>query len=96
LRNITKRILESKIIGKGPLGKPRKRWVNEIEIENRGFESDKLEKRLSRQASLEASFEGGQGSSFRPSRHIRRCSYDVKLTGISGTEAGIRERQRVR
>jgi hypothetical protein len=32
---IPKRILECNIIGKTPVGKPRKRWVNAVEIDNR-------------------------------------------------------------
>jgi hypothetical protein len=32
---ILKRILESNIIGKRPVGKPRKRWVNAAEINSR-------------------------------------------------------------
>jgi hypothetical protein len=39
-----KRVLESYIIGKGPVGKPRKRWVNAVEIDNRGFESEDWKK----------------------------------------------------
>jgi hypothetical protein len=48
--------MESNIIGKRPVGKPRKRWVNAV------LKNMKLEKRISRQASLEASFKEGQCS----------------------------------
>jgi hypothetical protein len=34
-RRILKRVLESNITGKRPVGKPRKRWVNATEIGNR-------------------------------------------------------------
>jgi hypothetical protein len=32
---ILKRILESNFIGKRPVGKPRKRWINAVEIDSR-------------------------------------------------------------
>jgi hypothetical protein len=32
-KRIPQRILESNIIGKRPVGKPRKRWVNAVEID---------------------------------------------------------------
>jgi hypothetical protein len=34
VKRIPKRILESNIIGKRPLGKPRKRCINAVEIES--------------------------------------------------------------
>jgi hypothetical protein len=34
-KRIPKRILESNIIGKRPVGKPRKIWVNAMEIDSR-------------------------------------------------------------
>jgi hypothetical protein len=34
-KRIPKRILESIFIGKRPVGKPRKRWINEVEIDSR-------------------------------------------------------------
>jgi hypothetical protein len=34
-KRIPKRILESNIIGKRPVGKPRKSWVNSVEIDSR-------------------------------------------------------------
>jgi hypothetical protein len=49
---------ECTIVGKRPVGKPRKRWVNAVEIDSR----EVLKVRISRQASLEASLQGGQGS----------------------------------
>jgi hypothetical protein len=46
---IPKRILESNFIGKRPVGKPRKRWIDEVEIRQQGdLESEKLDKRSSR------------------------------------------------
>jgi hypothetical protein len=34
-KRIEKRILESNFIGKRPVGKPRKRWLNAVEIDSR-------------------------------------------------------------
>jgi hypothetical protein len=34
-KRIPKIILESNIIGKRPLGKPRKRWLNEVKMDSR-------------------------------------------------------------
>jgi hypothetical protein len=34
-KRIPKRILESIFIGKRPVGKPRKRWINAVEIDSR-------------------------------------------------------------
>jgi hypothetical protein len=34
-KRIPKRILESNFIGKRPVSKPRKRWINAVEIESR-------------------------------------------------------------
>jgi hypothetical protein len=43
-KRILKRILKSNFIGKRPVGKPRKRWINAVEIHSR----EKLEKRSCR------------------------------------------------
>jgi hypothetical protein len=32
---IPKRILESNFIGKRPVAKPRKRWINEVEVDSK-------------------------------------------------------------
>jgi hypothetical protein len=34
-KRIPKRVLESNFIGKRPVGKPRKRWINAVEIDRR-------------------------------------------------------------
>jgi hypothetical protein len=34
-KRIPKRILESNFIGKRPVGKPRKRWINAVEIDSK-------------------------------------------------------------
>jgi hypothetical protein len=34
-QRIPKRVLKSNITGKKPIGKPRKRWVNAVEIDSR-------------------------------------------------------------
>jgi hypothetical protein len=34
-KRIPKRILESNFIGKWPVGKPRKRWINAVETDSR-------------------------------------------------------------
>jgi hypothetical protein len=57
-KRIPKRILESNSIGKIPAGKPRKRWVSAVEIESSESESEKLEKRISEQSSMETPFKG--------------------------------------
>jgi hypothetical protein len=51
-------MLYSNITGKRPVQKPLKCWINAVEMDS---ESKKLEKRISRQASLKAPFKGGQG-----------------------------------
>jgi hypothetical protein len=43
-KRITKRIMESHVIGKRPVGKPRTMWVSAVETDSRGFEIEKLEK----------------------------------------------------
>jgi hypothetical protein len=42
VKRIPKRILESNIVGKRPVGKPRKGWVNSVEID--GIEISKMRK----------------------------------------------------
>jgi hypothetical protein len=34
-KRIPKRILESNFIGKRPVGKPRKRWINAVEMDSK-------------------------------------------------------------
>jgi hypothetical protein len=34
-KSMPKRILESNFIGKRPVGKPRKRWINAVEIDSK-------------------------------------------------------------
>jgi hypothetical protein len=56
------------------IGKPRKRQVNAVETDSREIlKSEKLEKKITRQADLEVSFEGGQGliSGYRAHRRRR-------------------------
>jgi hypothetical protein len=48
-KRIPKRILKINIIGKRRVGKPRKRWVNEVEIDSREVLKMKLEKNVGRQ-----------------------------------------------
>lgn len=56
-----------------PVGNPRKRQVNAVETDIREIlKSVKLEKRITRQADLDVSFEGGQGLISGYHAHVRR------------------------
>lgn len=60
------------------VGNPRKRQVNAVETDIREIlKSEKMEKRITRQADLEVSFEEGQGLISGYHAHIRRMKVKI-------------------
>jgi hypothetical protein len=89
-KNIPKRILESNFIGKRPVGKPRKRWVNAVEIDSReilkvrNWKRESLDKRVWRRYLKRPRLDFGL------LRHRRRKKNTVKICfGLGSTAVSL-------